>query len=127
VKYQLSAEFAINALSFRKTLQSKCGLFITEVFTAWYHIKIRTDSEFTVFTLTTGSLYILVRYSLTSCFVIRGRTLNTAFAGVVSVGRIVLTSVIGIVGIHILKRRGPSILIMIRRDKLIDARVSMCR
>jgi hypothetical protein len=50
--------------------------------------------------LATGSLYILVKYSFTSHFVIRGKTRNVACAGRVSVALRAFNNVMGIVGNH---------------------------
>jgi hypothetical protein len=56
-----------------------------------------------VLTFCTGSPYIFVKYSLISCFVIRGRTLNIALAGSLAVALVADVIIMGMFGIHIRK------------------------
>ena len=57
--------------------------------------------QLAVFTLRTGRPYIFVRYSLISCFVIRGKTRKTARAGCLAVAFLADTMSMGMLGIHI--------------------------
>jgi len=91
------------------------SLCLYEIIFVFVIILFRFPAKFNVFTLNTGSPYILPKYSFTSCLVILGRILNVAFAkGEALVGSVADKRVKGICGRNILKEplllRGPNIL-----------------